>query len=495
MKSSTRIIFRFVDLLCILIALAVSSRLMLPPYLEIFADYTGASTFTVIIFLLSFYMMDCYNVGREDFRDSCVRVLVAVVVGIVAAGFTFYTFEHWRFPRMMFVVQMVVNLTLSLAWRRVYFLLARRVRAKPGKVVFFGSVGAQRARGILEEYEPETEILGYVGDKDASGHTPPHASGKEDPAGSRASGEGDTPADPHASGEGDASADPYASGKEDPAGPRLGAAEDIFAVIERYSPTRVIILDSAFPDRNTAHGLFNAKLKGLNIVDIRGLYERLAARVPVDLIRDDGLLLEDGFNLNVNAAMRRLKRASDICFSLALSAAALPVLLAAALAVRCESPGPVLYRQRRVGLYGREFTVYKIRSMRLDAEKNGAVWAGKNDPRITRSGRFIRKTRIDELPQLVNVLKGEMSLVGPRPERMEFVRELSALIPYYDVRHSVKPGITGWAQVCYPYGASVEDARLKLEYDLFYIKNMSPLLEAKIILKTIGVVLFPKGAR
>jgi sugar transferase (PEP-CTERM system associated) len=447
--GSTRVIFRFVDLVCILVALAVSSRLMLPPYLEIFADYTGASTFTVLIFLLSFYMMDCYNVGREDFRDSCARVLVAVVVGVVAAGFTFYTFEHWRFPRMMFVVQMAVNLALSLAWRRVYFLLGKRAGTERNKVVFFGSSGARRARSVLEEYEPETEILGYVGDGE----------------------------------DGDA------------AGRRLGAAEDIFDVIERFSPTRVIILDAVFPDRSTADGLFNARLKGLKVVDIRGLYERLAERVPVDLIRDDWLLLEDGFNLNVNAAMRRLKRASDIGFSLILSAAALPVLLAAALLVRCESPGPVLYRQKRVGLYGREFTVYKIRSMRLDAEKDGAVWAGKNDPRVTRIGRFLRKTRIDELPQLVNVLKGEMSLVGPRPERMEFVRELIPLIPYYDARHSVKPGITGWAQVCYPYGASVEDARIKLEYDLFYIKNMSPLLEAEIILKTIGIVLFPKGAR
>jgi exopolysaccharide biosynthesis polyprenyl glycosylphosphotransferase len=465
--------FRFVDLLCILIALAVSSRLMLPPYLEIFADYTGASTFTVIIFLMSFYMMDCYNVGREDFRDSCARVLVAVVVGVVAAGFTFYTFEHWRFPRMMFVLQMAVNLTLSLAWRRAYFLLGRRAGTERSRVVFFGAHGAQRARGVLEEYEPDTEILGYVGDAAPAELCPARPGGNTAQHGA-----------------------PFArSGEENSAGPRLGAAEDIFTVIERFSPTRVIILDAVFPDRNTAHGLFNAKLKGLNVVDMRGLYERLAERVPVDLIKDDRLLLEDGFNLNVNAVMRRLKRASDICLSLALFVATLPVLFAAALVVRCESRGSVLYRQRRVGLYGREFTVYKIRSMRHDAEKNGAVWAGKNDPRITRIGRFIRKTRIDELPQLVNVLKGEMSLIGPRPERMEFVRELSAVIPYYDVRHSVKPGITGWAQVCCPYGASVEDARLKLEYDLFYIKNMSPLLEAEIILKTIGVVLFPKGAR
>ena len=129
--------------------------------------------------------------------------------------------------------------------------------------------------------------------------------------------------------------------------------------------------------------------------------------------------------------------------------------------------------------------------MRLDAEKNGAVWASKNDPRVTRVGRFIRKTRIDELPQLINVLKGDMSVIGPRPERMDFVRELSQKLPYYDIRHSVRPGITGWAQVLYPYGASLEDSRLKLEYDLYYIKHLSIMLEAKILLKTIGVILFP----
>ncbi|MDR2800683.1 MAG: exopolysaccharide biosynthesis polyprenyl glycosylphosphotransferase, partial [Desulfovibrio sp.] len=192
---------------------------------------------------------------------------------------------------------------------------------------------------------------------------------------------------------------------------------------------------------------------------------------------------------------RRFKRALDVFLSLGLFVFALPLMLAAILCVRLESPGPALYRQKRVGLNGSEFTVVKIRSMRADAEKDGAVWAGRNDSRVTRIGRVIRKTRIDELPQLVNVIKGEMSLIGPRPERMEFVRELREAIPYYDVRHTVKPGISGWAQVCYPYGASLEDARLKLEYDLYYIKNMSALLEAKIILKTVGVVLFPKGAR
>ncbi|MDR0826471.1 MAG: sugar transferase [Desulfovibrio sp.] len=457
MNSNARIIFRLVDLACILAALGLSSSLMLPPYLEIFADYTGASTFTVIILLLSFYMMDCYNVGREDFRDSCARVLVAVLIGVVAAGFTFYSFEHWRFPRMMFVLQMVVNLTLSLAWRRIYFLLGRRRGTEVNRVIFLGSAGAERAARLLAEYEPETRILGYVGEAD-----PAPASGQ---------------------------------GQQNLSGPHLGSAGAIFALIEKLQPTRIIVLEDSFPDQSIVHGLFLAKLKGLKVVDIRGLYERLAARVPVDLIQDDWLLLEDGFNLNVNGAMRRLKRAMDICFSLGLLIFTLPLMLAAALCVRLDSPGSAFYKQRRVGLYGKEFTVYKIRSMRLDAEKNGAVWAGKHDDRVTRIGKFIRKTRIDELPQLVNVLKGEMSLIGPRPERMEFVRELAAVIPYYDVRHTIKPGISGWAQVCYPYGASIEDARLKLEYDLYYIKNMSALLEAKIILKTIGVVLFPRGAR
>ncbi|MDR3176161.1 MAG: TIGR03013 family PEP-CTERM/XrtA system glycosyltransferase [Desulfovibrio sp.] len=449
MNSTARIIFRFVDLASILVALGISSSLMLPPDLEIFADYTGASTFTVIILLLSFYTLDCYNVGREDFRDSCLRVLIAVFIGIVAAGFTFYTFEHWRFPRMMFVLQMIVNLALSLAWRRAYFLLGRRWGAPGNRVIFLGSAGAERAVRVLSEYEPETSILGYVGE---------------------------TPAPKQA-------------------GPCLGPSGEIFSLIAKMRPTRVIVLEAAFPDKELAHGLFLAKLKGLKVVDMRGLYERLAARVPVDLIRDEWLLLEDGFNLNVNDAMRRFKRALDIFFSLGLFVFALPLMLAAALCVRLESPGPVLYRQKRVGLNGSEFTVVKIRSMRADAEKDGAVWAGRNDSRVTRIGRLIRKTRIDELPQLVNVIKGEMSLIGPRPERMEFVRELRAAIPYYDVRHTVKPGISGWAQVCYPYGASLEDARLKLEYDLYYIKNMSALLDAKIILKTIGVVLFPKGAR
>ena len=235
--------------------------------------------------------------------------------------------------------------------------------------------------------------------------------------------------------------------------------------------------------------------RGSMVVDIRSFYEHVVQRLPLSQINDEWLLQTEGFSLNTRGSLRRLKRALDVLISLVLLIPATPVMLLTALIVRLESPGPVIYRQDRVGLYEKEFTVYKFRSMRADAEKNGAVWASAHDSRVTRFGKFIRKVRIDELPQIWNILKGDMSFIGPRPERMAFVTQLKKDIPYYSLRHTVKPGLTGWAQVCYPYGASEEDARRKLEYDLYYIKNMSILLDIHIIFKTIGVVLFPKGAR
>ena len=231
------------------------------------------------------------------------------------------------------------------------------------------------------------------------------------------------------------------------------------------------------------------------VVDIRSFYEHVVKRLPLSQITDEWLLETEGFNLNTRGSLRRLKRAFDVCVSIAIFLITAPIMLLTAIAIRLESKGPVIYKQDRVGLFEKEFTVYKFRSMRTDAEKNGAVWAKEHDDRITRVGRFIRKVRIDELPQLWNVLKGDMSFIGPRPERMTFVKKLKEDIPYYSLRHTVKPGLTGWAQVCYPYGASEEDSRHKLEYDLYYIKNMSILLDITIVLKTIGVVLFPKGAR
>ncbi len=237
--------------------------------------------------------------------------------------------------------------------------------------------------------------------------------------------------------------------------------------------------------------LLRVKTTGVDVNDIASFIER----VDLATTNPSGLIFSDGFSAGQRIS-KVGKRLFDIVASLIVLIVGLPLIALAGIAVVLDSRGPVFYRQPRVGLFGEPYDIYKIRSMRTDAEAAGkAVWASENDPRITRVGRIIRKLRIDELPQLWCVLKGEMSFVGPRPERPSFVEELEQKMPFYAERHMVKPGLTGWAQINYPYGASVEDARVKLEYDLYYAKNYSPFLDLLILLQTVRVVLWPEGAR
>lgn len=240
--------------------------------------------------------------------------------------------------------------------------------------------------------------------------------------------------------------------------------------------------------------LLDCKLRGIRVTDIASFSEREAGKVDLDNIHPSWLIFTDGFRRSRTTAAA--KRLLDIVLGLGFLLLLLPLMAVAALAVKLDSKGPVLYRQTRVGLGGRPFQILKFRSMSVDAERNGLPqWAKANDSRITRVGAVIRKTRIDEIPQVLNVLKGDMSFVGPRPERPLFVEQLSHEIEYYNERHLVKPGITGWAQVNYPYGASVEDAREKLKYDLYYMKNQSIFLDIIILLQTVRVVIWSEGAR
>ncbi len=239
--------------------------------------------------------------------------------------------------------------------------------------------------------------------------------------------------------------------------------------------------------------LLACKTAGFPVVQYLSFVEKEIRRVDLKRMELGWLLYSDGFQFS--AIDRFLKRLFDLAASLLVLTLTAPVLLSAMLAIRWEEPGPVLYRQERVTRGGRHFRILKLRTMRVDAEANGAVWAATNDDRITRVGAFLRRTRIDELPQLVNVPRGEMSFVGPRPERPVFVAELARLIPLYNERHMVKAGLTGWAQINYPYGASVDDARSKLSYDLYYVKNFSVLLDLVILLQMLRVVLWPSGVR
>jgi exopolysaccharide biosynthesis polyprenyl glycosylphosphotransferase len=220
----------------------------------------------------------------------------------------------------------------------------------------------------------------------------------------------------------------------------------------------------------------------------------LTGRIWLGTVKPSWFVFSDGFSRSQFQLF--LKRTGDLVFGILGLLISLPVMIVTALLIRLESKGPVLYRQTRVGLYGRTFDVLKFRSMRTDAEAGGvAKWATKDDPRVTRVGKYIRKFRLDEFPQFINVIRGDMSFVGPRPERPVFVEQLRKEIAYYDERHSVRPGVTGWAQVRYPYGSSVEDSFHKLEYDLFYLKNMSFTFDCAIVFQTLRTVVSGEGAR
>jgi exopolysaccharide biosynthesis polyprenyl glycosylphosphotransferase len=242
-----------------------------------------------------------------------------------------------------------------------------------------------------------------------------------------------------------------------------------------------------------AEDLVRCRFAGFRVYEAGGFCERVLRRIPVASLRASELAFSD--ELTVSKLRRFFKRAFDVVVSSTLLVLAGPLMLLLAALIKLDSKGPIFYRQERVGADGGSYWLWKFRSMRTDAEKNGAVWARDNDDRVTRIGRFIRKTRMDEIPQVFNVLLGEMSFVGPRPERPVFVEQLKQAIPFYGLREGVKPGITGWAQIRYPYGASVEDARNKLEFDLYYVKNGSLPLDLAIIFHTVRHVLLGRGAR
>lgn len=281
-----------------------------------------------------------------------------------------------------------------------------------------------------------------------------------------------------------------------PAERRLDAASGLLALAREHDVDEIVVGADDRRGSLPMSDLLECRLAGIQVTDLATFFEREAGKIKLGIVDPSWLVFSDGFN---RRQWRQVtKRAFDIVASSVLLALAAPLMLLTTLAIWLESGfrGPIIYRQERVGEGGRVFTVLKFRSMRTDAEKDGkAVWAQKDDDRITRVGRVIRKLRIDELPQVFNVLRGDMSFVGPRPERPEFVSDLSRQIPYFGLRHCVKPGITGWAQLRYAYGASVEDAAEKLKFDLYYAKNHSLVFDLMILMQTVEVVLFGKGAR
>jgi sugar transferase (PEP-CTERM system associated) len=274
----------------------------------------------------------------------------------------------------------------------------------------------------------------------------------------------------------------------------IGTVDDIPAIVASRDVDRVVVSLADARGKLPMAKLLEMKLSGVQFDHLATVYEEYTGKIAVENLRPSWLIFSEGFRKT--RALVALKRIGDIAASAVGFVLASPLMVLSALLVKLTSPGPVLYHQVRVGQHGKDFRVHKFRSMRQDAEAaTGAVWAkAGSDPRVTFAGRILRRTRLDELPQLWNVLVGDMSLVGPRPERPEFVKDLTLQIPFYGQRHVVKPGLTGWAQVRYAYGASVEDSMEKLQYDLFYIKNLSMALDVYIIIETIKTVLMRRGS-
>ena len=268
-------------------------------------------------------------------------------------------------------------------------------------------------------------------------------------------------------------------------------------IVEMYKTKKFDVLvdftDKLLGDPKLTGKLLQYKLEGLQYYNYLEFYETYENKLPISHLSPKWFLENTGFEIYHNNFNLKAKRLLDLFFAMLIGIFAAPVIILAAIIVKLESKGPVFFIQERIGEGNRKFNIVKFRSMTTDAEKDGPQWASKNDNRVTKFGKIMRATRIDELPQLWNVLRGEMSFVGPRPEREFFIQQLEKEIPYYNLRHTVKPGLTGWAQVMYPYGASVEDAYRKLQYDLYYIKHHSITFDVKVLLKTVTIVIFGKG--
>ncbi len=410
-----------------------------------------AGVFTAVM-LLMMTGLGLYESQHEPFRVMLQRLLVAYALTLVVMSVIFYVFPATYVGRGVFAITSLFAAGGVLLIRLIFFRLT--------------DVGLPKRRVLIlgNGHEAE-EVIRFLNDG-ARGRTIEYA-GLYPLVGDRESSESQRRA----------SQQQLLRTARD-----LRVSEMVIAVRERRG--------GVLPLRQ----LLDCKLKGVRVMDLVSFYEREQGLLKVDNLRASWLIFGSGFDQGVTRDI--IKRSFDILVSIALLALSLPVLLIAMLAILLESGRPIFYRQERVGQGGAPFMILKLRSMRQDAEKDGKPrWAGTNDSRVTLVGRILRRSRIDELPQLINVLRGDMSFVGPRPERPYFVAQLLEDIPYYDVRHSLKPGVTGWSQVRYNYGASVEDALAKLQYDLYYVKNHSLFLDLLILVDTVHVVLLGKGAR
>ena len=425
----------------------------------LFHDYIGQDYFllkisTVLaVCFICFYYNDLYDLHTVSKRwELIIRLMQALGAACIILALVYYFFPDLMLGRGVFAISAIIGAATLVAWR--LFLDASVTFFRPEQKVLIAGTGSAGLRLIQElKSHPELhfKIVGVLSENGA---------GKE-----QALAETDV----------------------------LGHVTDVERIAGDARVDYVVLSLAERRGQMPVQQLLRLKVAGrIRVEDAHGMYERLTGRIMLEKLSPSALIFSEGFRKT--ALQRLMKRGIDTSIACVGLVVCAPLMLFTALAIYIESGKPIFFRQRRIGYKGRDFDMLKFRSMRRDSEKDGAKWAAQQDSRITRVGKFIRKFRIDEMPQFLNVLRGDMAIVGPRPEQPLLVQMLEEKIPFYPERHAVRPGITGWAQIRFQYGASIADAETKLEYDLFYIKHLSPLFDLAIAFRTVQVMFFGKGA-
>ena len=402
--------------------------------------------------LTAFYLFDLYDfIVMHDRRELVLRLVQALGLAWVALALTFYAFPQLMLGRGISLIALPLALGLMVGWRvSIHWLLGHPDFGEKILIVGSGTLAIEVAREMLERPDAGYRIAGFVG------------------------------------------SDPELLGKS-LINPRvIGLTSELDEVVRREGIDRIVVAMGERRGQLPTNELLQLSLAGtVNIEEGASFYERVTGRVSLNMIRPSWLIFSSrGRQARISGIARNIVHRMVAMIGGFLS---LPIAIITAVLIKLDSRGPILYKQERVGTNGSTFMIMKFRSMRMDAEKAGPMWASADDDRTTRVGRIIRKLRIDEIPQFWNIFRGEMDFVGPRPERPHFVSQLAAEVPYYEQRHLIAPGLTGWAQIKYPYGASIEDARQKLQYDLYYIKNQSLILDAIILFETVKIIIFGRG--
>ena len=402
--------------------------------------------------LTSFYLFDLYDfVVMRDRRELVLRMLQALGLAWIALALMFYALPQVMIGRGVTLISLPLALLLMVGWRlSIHWFLGHPELGERILIVGSGEFAIEIARETLQRKDAGYRVVGFVDN------------------------------------------DPALVGKSLINPKVIGLTSELASLVRRENIDRLVVAINDRRGQFPTQELLKLSLSGdVTIEESASFYERLTGRVLLDMIRPSWLIFSSrGRRARINEIARS---AMHRIIALVGAILSLPIAIFTAIVIKLESRGPVLYKQERVGKNGRPFRLMKFRSMRTDAEKDGPVWAKTDDERMTRVGRIIRKIRVDEIPQFWNILRGDMNFVGPRPERPHFVAQLAQEIPYYEQRHLIAPGLTGWAQINYPYGASIEDAKQKLQYDLYYMKNQNVALDATILFETIKTILFGKG--